>query len=406
VVDAERTIIWKAVLVAALGYFVDIYDLVLFSIVRVESLRGIGIVSEQELLSSGVLLINMQMGGMLLGGIMWGVLGDKKGRLSILMASIVTYSLANLANAFVLTVGQYAVMRFVAGIGLAGELGAGVTLVSELMSKQSRGYGTTIIASVGLLGAVVAALIGDVLPWRYSYAVGGGLGLVLLLLRVGVRDSVMFEQIKHHNVERGRFLTLLKPPHLYRYLCLILVGIPGWYITGILVTFAPELTRAMEMAELPRVSYAVISNYAGLALGGLLSGLLSQYLKSRRRVVTLFVSSTAVFVGLYFLAGRTSPLAFYLTCLALGISAGHWTVFMSMASELFGTNIRATASTTAPNFVRGAVVPMTSLFQLGKSYIGVVGSAVVVGVVVVGAALFAVGRLTETYGKDLNYVDE
>jgi MFS family permease len=403
--EAGRTnTLWKAILVAALGYFVDIYDLVLFSIVRVESLKGIGVLTPQ-LLDSGVLLINMQMGGMLLGGIMWGVLGDKRGRLSILVASIATYSLANLANGFVQTLPQYAVLRFVAGIGLAGELGAGVTLVSELMSKEARGYGTTIIASVGLLGAVVAAFLGDELPWRASYIVGGMLGLVLLFLRIGVRESGMFEGIKHESVTKGNFLMLLKPPHVQRYLCLILVGVPGWYIMGILVTFAPELTRAMGMAELPKVSTAVIFTYTGLAVGGLLSGLLSQFLESRRRVVIIFLCSTAVFVALYFLVGRLSPAAFYAVCLALGISAGHWTVFMSMASELFGTNIRATASTSAPNFVRGAVVPMTFLFRFATGYIGIVGSAVVVGVAAVTAALVAVRFITETYGKDLNYVD-
>jgi MFS family permease len=401
---ADRSAIWKAVLVAALGYFVDIYDLVLFSIVRVESLRGIG-VPESQLLDSGVLLINMQMGGMLLGGLMWGVLGDKKGRLSILVASIATYSLANLANGFVQTVPQYAVLRFIAGIGLAGELGAGVTLVSELMSKESRGYGTTIIASVGLLGAVVAALVGDKLPWRTSYIVGGSMGLVLLLLRIGVRESGMFEQAKQQDVSKGNFLTLLKPPHLQRYLCLILVGVPGWYIMGILVTFAPELTRAMGMVTPPKVSTAVICNYTGLALGGLISGLLSQYWRSRKRVVVLFLISTAIFVTLYFVAAPSSPAAFYAVCLALGISAGHWTVFMSMASELFGTNIRATASTTAPNFVRGAVVPMTFCFQLGRENFGIVGSAIAVGVVVIIAALLAVRPITETYGKDLDYFD-
>ena len=396
--------VWKTILVAALGYFVDIYDLVLFSIVRIESLKGVGVPGDR-LLDSGVLLINMQMGGMLLGGVMWGVLGDKRGRLSILVWSIATYSLANLANGFVQTLPQYALLRFIAGVGLAGELGAGVALVSELMSKETRGYGTTIIASVGLLGAVVAALLGDKLPWRYSYLVGGGLGLILLLLRIGVRESRMFENVKHQGVAKGNFFTLLKPPHVQRYLCLILVGVPGWYIMGILVTFAPELTRAMGMTEPPKVSTAVICNYAGLALGGLLSGLLSQHLKSRRRVVFLFLWSTAVFVSLYFLAGRISPTAFYGIGLALGISAGYWTVFMSMASELFGTNIRATACTSAPNFVRGAVVPMTSFFRFAAEYIGTVGSAIVVGVIAVGAALVAVHFITETYGKDLNYVD-
>lgn len=402
--SAPHSMIWKAVLVAALGYFVDIYDLVLFSIVRVQSLRGIG-VPEAQLLDSGVLLINMQMGGMLVGGVMWGILGDKRGRLSILVASIATYSIANLANGFVQSVEQYAALRFIAGVGLAGELGAGVTLVSELMSKESRGYGTTIIASVGLLGAVIAAFLGDELPWRYSYIVGGTLGLILLLLRIGVRESGMFEQVKEESVEKGNFFTLLKPPHLQRYLCLILVGVPGWYIMGILVTFAPELTRAMGMVESPKVSTAVICNYAGLALGGLLSGLLSQYLRSRRRVVIIFLCSTAVFVTLYFAVGRLSPAAFYTVCLMLGISAGHWTVFMSMASELFGTNIRATASTSAPNFVRGAVVPMTFLFRAGAGYVGTVTSAILVGVVAVAAALIAVRFITETYGKDLNYVD-
>lgn len=395
-----------AVLVAALGYFVDIYDLILFSIVRVQSLLGIG-VAEADLLPKGVLLLNMQMAGMLAGGILWGVLGDRRGRLSVLFGSIFMYSVANAANGLVNSIEAYAVWRFVAGVGLAGELGAGVTLVSELMSKERRGYGAMIISAVGILGAVVASLVGDLFSWRVAYFVGGGMGLALLVLRIGVAESGMFEQVRQRSVSRGDFLMLFRTrERRLRYLSVILVALPIWYVVGILITFAPEFGRAMGMREIPSASRAVMFCYIGLALGSLLSGTLSQIFRTRNKIIGLFLGLTALFIAVYFLAAHVSLWFFYAVCVGLGVAAGYWAVFVTMASEQFGTNIRATATTTAPNFVRGSVVPVTSAFQFGVPYLGIEGSAVLVGGVVLAIGFWALLRLEETYGKDLDYVEE
>jgi len=404
-VVAPRTMA-LAILVAALGYFVDIYDLILFSIVRVTSLRSLG-VAEDQILSQGVLLLNMQMGGMLLGGILWGVLGDKRGRLSVLFGSIVMYSLANIANGFVTTVPQYAVLRFVAGVGLAGELGAGITLVSEIMPVHTRGYGTMIVATVGILGAVAASLVGDAFDWRIAYFVGGGMGLALLVLRIGVAESGLFEGIRHAaGVARGNFWSLVSSPKTRgKYVRVIMIGGPIWYVVGILVTFSPEFGREMGMTTLPSPGRAVLFAYTGLAIGDFTSGALSQIIGSRNRVVALFLTLTTLFVGAYFVMAHVSLTMFYTICFLLGVATGYWAVFVTIASEQFGTNIRATVTTTAPNFVRGSVVLMTSAFQALRPGMGIRGSAMLVGAVVLVIAYISLWGLEETYGKELDYLE-
>lgn len=396
-----------AILVAALGYFVDIYDLILFSIVRVASLKSIG-VADADLLTTGVLLLNMQMGGMLIGGVVWGVLGDKRGRLSVLFGSICLYSVANVANGFVHDVHTYAALRFVAGVGLAGELGAGVTLVSELMGREARGYGTTIIATIGICGAVVAALVGDLFDWRTAYFVGGGLGITLLLLRIGVYESGMFEQTKAQaHVRRGNFLSLFATAdRARRYVAVILIGVPIWYAVGVLITFSPEFGRALGMADVPSAGRAVLFAYVGLAIGDVASGLLSQFLRSRKKVVLLFLVLTVACVTLYFTVAEASLATFYTVCTLLGFATGYWAVFVTMASEQFGTNIRATATTSVPNFVRGAVVLLTSAFQAATPSLGVVGSGVVVGAVTIVVAFASLAALDETFARDLDFLEE
>lgn len=394
-----------AILVAALGYFVDIYDLLLFSIVRVASLRSIG-VPEDQLLEKGVLLINTQMAGLLLGGILWGILGDKRGRLSVLFGSILLYSVANILNAFVDTVEAYAVLRFIAGLGLAGELGAGITLVAELMPKHSRGWGTTIVAAVGILGAVLAALIGDFFDWRTAYIVGGVMGLALLVLRIGVSESGLFEKMRRTEVSSGKFLSLFtNRRHLWRYLCVCLVGVPIWYVVGIIITFSPEFGRAFGMSEIPAAGKAVMFSYSGLALGDLASGALSQSLRSRKKSLLAFLILLAAMLVLYFVTAGQSLTVYYICCALLGFAAGYWAMFVTVASEQFGTNMRSTVTTSAPNFVRGAVIPLTSLFQFLKPAQGVLVSAMWVGALSLVIAFIALWGLQETYGKDLDYVE-
>jgi len=397
--------IYLTVLVAALGYFVDIYDLILFLIVRVKSLKALGVTGD-AILEKGLDLLNMQMIGMLVGGILWGILGDKRGRLSVLFGSIFLYSAANIANGFAQSVEQYSAMRLVAGIGLAGELGAGITLVSEVMGREARGYGTAIVASVGVLGAVVAWLVGDTFSWRVAYFVGGGLGIGLLLLRVGLFESGMFESAKESDVERGDFLSLLTNfQRARKYFAVIFVGVPIWYVVSILIGVSPEIAKAMGMKPVPDAGQAVMLAYIGLAVGDLGSGVLSQLMRSRKKVIGLFMGLTVLGVVLYFTVAASSLGVFYAVCCFLGVAAGYWAVFVTVASEQFGTNIRATATTTAPNFVRGAVVLLTSAFKALKSPMGVTGSAMIVGAVALALAAISLLSLNETYGKDLDFVE-
>ncbi|GAB3490448.1 hypothetical protein GCM10027341_02190 [Spirosoma knui] len=393
------------VLVAALGYLVDMYDLFLFSVVRVPSLKALGTVPDR-LLPDGIMLLNMQMAGMLVGGIFWGVLGDKRGRLSVLFGSILIYSLANIGNGLITSLNQYAILRFVAGVGLAGELGAGVTLVTEVLPKKIRGYGTTIVATMGVLGAIMAYFVADLFEWRNAYFIGGGLGLLLLLLRVNVFESRIFETVKERQVKRGDLIMLFSNrARFLKYLQCILVGLPIWFVVGILITFSPEFGQAMGLSAPVVAGKAVMLSFTGQVFGDVASGLLSQRIQSRKKAIGSFIGLSLVFVLVYLLAPLRDIDTFYLVCIFLGFANGYWALFVTIAAELFGTNLRATVATTVPNFVRGAVIPLTSLFVLGKAQVGVLYSALGVGLLTVALALIALRFMEETFSKDLNYVE-
>jgi len=406
-ISTFRRVFSLPVIVAALGYFVDIYDLVLFSIVRVPSLKSLGL-SGKELTDYGVYLLNMQMAGMLIGGIIWGILGDRKGRLKIMFGSIFLYSIANILNGMISSLLAYAVLRFIAGIGLAGELGAGITLVSEVLHKNIRGYGTMLVASVGVSGAILANIIANAYDWRYAFIIGGILGLLLLITRIRVADSGMFRAMEEKaGIKRGRMLSLFKDRNrFFRYLNSILIGVPIWYVVGILITFSPEFAKILGTTGTVSAGNAVMFCYFGLILGDFSSGLLSQVLKSRKKVVLLYILLTIAAVALYFMQGSRSPRFFYGVCFLLGCAIGYWAIFVTVAAEQFGTNLRATVATTVPNFVRGMVVPITLLFQFFRQYIGLAGSALTVGAICVAAAFFALASLEETFHKDLDYFDE
>lgn len=393
-------------IVAALGYFVDIYDLLLFGIVRVSSLKSIG-VTEDQILGTGVLLINSQMLGMLIGGIIWGVLGDKKGRVSVLFGSIALYSLANIANAFVTNVEMYVILRFLAGVGLAGELGAAITLVCETMSKKSRGYGATVVAAFGILGAVVGGLVGDFFSWQTAYIVGGVMGLCLLILRISMFESGMFAQTKKTAKKLGDITMLFRSrERLFKYLRCILIGLPIWYAVGIWMTFAPELAKALGVHGAVSAGKAIMWGYAGLAAGDLASGWLSQIFKSRRRIVFHFLTGTVLLTIALFCAREVEAEVYYMLCLMLGFFIGYWAVFMIIAAEQFGTNLRATVTTTVPNFVRGGVVPITLAFQLFSDIFGLRISALIVGFFTLALAYICLHFMSETYGKDLDYIED
>ncbi|TCC90459.1 MFS transporter [Pedobacter frigiditerrae] len=394
------------IIVAALGYFVDIYDLVLFSVVRIESLTEIG-VSTANLKNDGIFIINCQMFGLLLGGLLWGTLGDKMGRVKVLFGSILLYSLANIANGFVMSVNSYALIRFIAGIGLAGELGAGITLVAETMDKEKRGYGTMIVAGVGLLGAAAATTVHEAYSWKTSYFVGGGMGLLLLLLRLGTFESGMFKQIAgQEKVSKGNFFMLFKSKERFlKYLYCILIGIPLWFVVGVLVTLCKEFGEELGATETLDAGRGIMFTYFGIAIGDVFTGFLSQMLKSRRKTVFIFHILSAISVVLYLTSKGLSSDSFIWLCLFMGFSVGYWATFVTIAAEQFGTNIRATVTTTAPNFVRGALIPINFLFvYLAQKFTNITAAFIVMGILTI-VALFALSQLKETFNKDLDYVE-
>jgi putative MFS transporter len=408
------------ILVASLGYFVDIYDLQLFNIISTASLKGIGITDEALLKKYDVSLFNWQMVGMLIGGLLWGIWGDKKGRKSVLFGSILLYSLANIANAFVTNITQYEWIRLLAGIGLAGELGAGITMVSESFDKEKRGIGTMVIATMGALGAVVAALVSrnhfDIFglhPWQEAYLIGGILGLSLLFLRVGTFDSEMFHQVKEKDdVKKGSFFLIFKTKErTLRYLACVLIGLPVWFVVGILIKFSSldfhSLLRPGEVAHPNEIrGIAVIFCYIGLSVGDLVSGLMSQWMRSRRKVIFIYLISCAVLSFIFLELQGISLVAFQWLSFSLGFVTGYWALFVSLASEQFGTNIRATVTTTAPNFVRGGVLPITMSFVALSHVWTSYHAAYMVGAVCFVLAIAGTWYLKETFGKDLNFVEE
>jgi MFS family permease len=400
------------VIVAALGYFVDIYDLLLFTIVREPSLAGIGVNvgDAKATIAASTKIINWQMVGLLIGGVVWGVVGDKRGRLSVLFGSILLYSVANFITGYVQTVDQYAYARFVAGIGLAGELGAGITLVSELLPKEKRGIGTSLVAGIGLFGAVAAyftyKLSGD---WRLCYKIGGGLGVLLLLLRIRVAESGMFKSLKAEAVSRGNFLLFFNNAARFRkYMLAILIGLPTWFVIGILVNLSNRFAQAFYGSTALDSGRAIMYAYIGIAVGDILIGLVSQYFKSRKKALYLFYALTILSGILFFSAWNSTDTRMYAICTALGFSTGFWAIFVTMGAEQFGTNLRATAATTIPNMVRGALPLMNMLFKdvfqdrLGWS---LVQSGIATGTIAMVITLVAAYFTEETFGKDLNYVE-
>jgi predicted MFS family arabinose efflux permease len=398
-----------AVIVAALGYFVDIYDLLLFGIIRIPSLKDIGL-SEQEILIDGELILTWQMWGLLIGGIIWGIMGDKKGRLSVLFGSIVLYSIANIANGFVQTVDQYKLIRFIAGIGLAGELGAGITLVSELTAKEKRGIATSLVAGIGLTGAVVAFVMKENFSWRVCYFIGGGLGLVLLILRISVFESGMFHETKKQkHIQRGNLLMFFTNGDRFkRYITGILIGLPTWFVIGVLVTFSSEFGKRMGITEKIDPGKSIMFAYVAISLGDVIIGFVSQWLKSRKKALFLFYAITAIFMILYFtIQWNGSAMRMYWICAGLGFGTGFWAIFVTMGAEQFGTNIRATAATTIPNMVRGMLaIFILPLFQGLRSITGdYFTGGWISGIIIMLIGTTAIFLSKETFGKDLNYVE-
>ena len=395
------------VIVAALGYFVDIYDLLLFGIIRIESLKDLGL-SDAMVTSEGEAIIMWQMLGLLIGGIIWGVMGDKRGRLSVLFGSILLYSLANIANGFVQDADHYRIIRFIAGLGLAGELGAVITLVSEMVPKQKRGIATSMVAGIGLTGAVVAFIMKENFHWRTCYFIGGGMGLLLLLLRVSVLESGMYHEVKKSAVQRGNFFMLFtKAERLKRYVLSILIGLPTWFVIGVLVTFSSEFGKQLGIKEKIDPGKALMYAYAAISIGDILIGFVSQWLKSRKKALYIFYAITAFFMILFFtVQWNGTAQGMYWICAGLGFGTGFWAIFVTMGAEQFGTNLRSTAATTIPNMVRGMLTVM--ILPLFKGLRGITDyvtggwlAAIIIMIITVIAALC----IKETFNKDLNYLE-
>lgn len=398
------------VIVGALGFFVDIYDLLLFNIVRKSSFTDLG-VAESAMKNVGEKTISLQMIGLAIGGIIWGILGDKKGRKSVLFGSILLYSLATIANGFVNDIDQYIWLRFIAGLGLAGELGASITLTSELLPKEKRAIGASIIATAGVLGSITAYFIHDLSGenWRLSYFIGGGMGIALLFLRVSVLESHMYDKMKEASVKLGNYWMLLNnSDRFFRYLRGILIGLPVWYIIGVLITFADEFAKRFEITGFSQAK-ALMLQYVALGIGDMTAGILSNIIKSRKKTLFIFYGITAVFIFLFFaLKGGGSAFNMYLICMGLGFGAGISVLYIMMSAEQFGTNLRATAAISIPNLVRGFLPLILLLFQFLRSeniFNDYVTGAWVTGIVIMVTGFVAALFVKESYGKDMDFTE-
>ena len=400
----EKQRVNLTILVAALGYFVDVFDLQLFSMLRVTSLKSLGLPPDQ-ITTIGAYLLNWQMVGMLLGGILWGVLGDKKGRVYVLFATILIYSLGNIANAFVTTVPAYAVARFFTGLGLAGEIGAGVTLASELLPKATRSYGSSMIVSVGVAGPLVAGFMADALDWRMCYIGGGILGLLLLALRMSVNESSLFGSVvKKTSVVRGSFFILFNTRKRFsKYICCIAIGLPVWFLVGVMVIFSPEIGAALNSDVPLKASASVVSCYIGLTIGGFLSGLISQIFKNRKIVMAAFITGAGLVSFSILFFNQIPAAAYYGLILIGGICIGYWTLFLTTTAEQFGTNLRATATASASNFVRASIIANTIIIGTLKANFGLIESVKIDGALCFLIAAIALWKLPESFGRDLDF---
>lgn len=402
-----RPLLALPVIVSALGFFVDVYDMLIFSIVRVPSLQSLGL-SEADVSKAGTFILNSQQAGLVVGGFLWGVLGDKRGRMSVLFGSIITYSLTNIACGFVQDVNTYALLRFVAGVGLSGEIGAAIVLVSEILPKEIRSYGSSVVAGIGYLGAGAAYLTVEYFNWRMAFWVGGGLGLFLLLLRVSVFESGLFSRMKldHKRVSRGNFLYFFSSwPQATKYLRCVTVGMPTWFVVGILATFANEFGQALGIAESVKPGRCVMMIYVGLAGGDLLSGPISQWLQSRVKTITGLLICSMTLAGIYLFGGIHTASGIYTVCLLAGFCTGYIAMYLTMVAELYGTNLRNTATTSVPSVVRGTLIPMTLFFQALKPSLGTLVAAGLLGMLVYGLSFWSLSQMEETFGKELDFVE-
>ena len=404
-----RILLSFPVIIAALGYFVDIYDLLLFGIVRIPSLESMGLDADKV----GTMIINYQMIGLVLGGIIWGVYGDKKGRLSVLFGSIIVYSLANIACGFLPQMNFadkgtiYAVLRFIAGIGLAGELGAGITLVSETLPKELRAIGTSIVAGFGVLGAVVAEFTVELAgSWTKAYIIGGLLGIALLVLRISVAESGIFKAVKENKaIKRGNFFSFFSNKVLFmKYMRCVFMGIPIWYCMGILVFMANQFAPEMGIASI-NPGKAIMWAYIATSISDFSSGWFSHILKSRKKAILYMLLLTLVGVIIMLFSGKKTENMYYFYCFWIGFGSGFWAMLVTVVAEQFGTNLRSTATTSVPNMIRGSVPIMLIGFDYLKQTRSVIISAAIVGAIAFAMGIYATLTISETHNREMDFVE-
>jgi MFS family permease len=407
----EISVLSLPVIVGALGFFVDIYDLLVFAIVRKSSLKDLGLTGD-AIKNTGENIISWQMLGLAIGGILWGILGDKKGRKSVLFGSILIYSLTTIANGFVHDVTTYTILRFIAGLGLAGELGASITLTSEMLPKEKRGIAAAIIATSGVMGTITAYIVhtstGE--DWRLCYFIGGGMGLLLLLLRVKVLDSGMYDAARNANVKMGNFLMFFtNKDRFFRYLKGILIGLPVWYVIGVLISFSDEFAKRFGISNFDQPK-ALMLQYVGLAFGDMCAGVFSNYKKSRKKTLLIYYLILSICIFFFFYTkGGGSATNMYLLCVLLGFGSGISVLYITMSAENFGTNLRATAAISIPNLVRGFLPLILILFKFLRSDYcfkdDYIKAAWIVGIIVMTIGFVAAINTKETFGKELDFVE-
>lgn len=405
-VPKNHSFINAAVIVSSLGYFVDVFDILLFSILRKPSLADIGL-SGAEILNDGEYLLSIQMIGLVVGGLAFGVIGDRKGRLSVLFVSILTYSVANILNGFVTNFEQYAVLRFISGVGLAGELGAGITLVSELLPKAKRGISSAFIGCFGFMGAIFAFIVTEYFDWRTCYFIGGGMGLLLLVCRFNVKESMVFKRMSTKVVSKGNFFLFFKKrERALRYVKCVLIGIPSWFVVGIMVTFADEFARNFQIDGV-RTGKAILYCYMGLIAGDLSAALLSKAMRSRKKPILMYYIFTAIVTFLFFqLQGGRATSVMYFFYSLMGFGIGYSIINITMAAEQFGTNLRASAAISVPNMIRGSVPVLLLLFSSMRTIVNdYLAGAWITGLIILILGLWAVLTIPESYDNELDFLE-
>jgi MFS transporter, putative metabolite:H+ symporter len=381
------------------GYFIDIFDLVLFSTLRISSFEELKITDPTYWT---VVFFNLQMTGILVGGIFWGKMADIKGRSWSFMGTILVFSIANIINGLTSSLTVYGICRFIAGFGLAGEMGSGIALICEKVPDEKRSLYLGFVSSLGCIGAVLSGWLGDIVYWRYLFIGSGFAGILLTLLRKNLLEPDLFRKTATLNIPRGQWKTLFQsPPDLIRFILLIFLGIPMWYIIGILWSFSTEMTSTIGL-NIFTSGQAILWGYVGVWMGDMLMPFVSQFLKSR--IFTIQICLIMMLLGVIYLFQFQphSLLSFQLTHIFLGFTIGYWAVYATLCGESFGTNIRALTSTSLPSLIRFSSIPMMIIYQYGRDE-NELNIALGMGLTVLCISMITTYFIKDTFQKDIDF---